>query len=241
MKFYAALFLLSASLVLGNGLNLSEDEADVANNGFDAGFGESSEPEVDHNTAPVESPIPTSFPNQDTTVPSSPVVTTNDNTSFPVDNTNIPADNTSGFPADNTSFPPSSDNVSGSNVPVVDNGEGSDDYGDDASINNIDSAPAGNTDSVNPVVDNGEGSDDYGEDNAVNEADNADVNSNDVNDAAGDAGEQSDDEDGSLSTGTKAAMGVGAVGAAAGIFLWVKRSKRTDGYVQSVRTQISMV
>jgi len=290
MKFYTALLLLSASLALANNLEVSDVENDVSGNGFDNGFGESSEPEIDHNTAPVENgnpsvpTIPNGVPSANNVpstnnVPSSPPVTTNPTTPgvpvSPVDNTSgYPTDNTTtGFPTDNTSsnYPtdntstgyPGSDSVSGNNTPSgipsstpagtpVDAGEASDDYGNDAAINNVDNAPvpadgvspasgstpAGAADGTNNA---GEASDDYGDTNGVDNLDNANVNSNDTHDAGA---EQSADEAGEESSNT-GAIAAGLAGCAAvssaGIFLWVKRSKRNQGYVPSVRTQISMV
>ncbi|KAL6604361.1 hypothetical protein U3516DRAFT_51301 [Neocallimastix sp. 'constans'] len=238
MKYYNALFLLSAlSLTLANNLEVSDFEGnDVANSGFDAGFGESSEPDIDHNEAPLENPIvppsfpntsndtpivPPSFPNtsNDTPVvpPSFPNTPVTDNTSDQTQNDSIPD-----FPSVDSEVPPvtdstgndstSNDSVSGSdNTPSnEDAGEGSDDYG----------------------------SDDYGETNANDTSDSANVNNNDVNAEA----ENSADEEES-STGTNAALGIAGAAAlsSAGIFLWVKKSKRNNGYVQSVRTQITMV
>jgi hypothetical protein len=274
MKFYSALLLLSASLALANNLEVSDMENDVAGNGFDNGFGESSEPEIDHNTAPVENGNP-SVPTYNTpsgnNVPASPPVTTNpttpgtpgspstpvDSTSgYPTDNTsgNYPTDNTSGnFPTDSTSTGyPGTDGISGNDTPAgtpagtpADAGEASDDYGNDASINNIDNAPVP-ADGSSPVgttsdnAENGEASDDYGDTNAVDNLDNADVNSNDTNDAG--AEQSADEGDDSSNTGAIAAGVAGAAAlSSAGVFLWVKRSKRNQGYVQSVRTQISMV
>lgn len=279
MKYYNALFLLSAlSLTLANNLEVSDFEGnDVANSGFDAGFGESSEPDIDHNEAPLENPIvppsfpntsndtpivPPSFPNtsNDTPVvpPSFPNTPVTDNTSDQTQNDSIPD-----FPSVDSEVPPvtdntsndstSNDSVSGSdNTPSnEDAGEGSDDYGNDDSINNIDNAqvPADNIENAsvsgdNVIADtddtnaNGEGSDDYGETNANDTSDSANVNNNDVNAEA----ENSADEEES-STGTNAALGIAGAAAlsSAGIFLWVKKSKRNNGYVQSVRTQITMV
>ncbi|KAG4084067.1 hypothetical protein H8356DRAFT_1436439 [Neocallimastix lanati (nom. inval.)] len=276
MKFYNALLLLAAtlSLTLANNLEVSDlEENDVAGTSLDAGFGESSEPEIDQNEAPIEPPtiVPPSFPNTPSTPPSTPPSSgpsvpppsTGPSVPPPSSGPSVPPPSTGPSvppPSSGPSVPPSSpvtDNTSADSVPespvsdntsadginangvTADSGEASDDYGNESSINNIDNtqAPADSADvsgdSAN--ADNGEGSDDYGEADNSGVTDNAGVNSNDVTNADAE-GENSADEEES-STGTKAALGIAGAAAlsSAGIFLWVKRSKRNEGYVQSVQ------
>jgi len=287
MKFYNALLLLTAalSLTLANNLEVSEDENDVAGAGLDAGFGESSEPEIDQNEAPIEPPSipPPSVPNTPSTPPSSgpsvpppssgpsvPPPSSGPSVPPPSSGPSVPPPSSGPSvppPSSGPSVPPSApvtDNTSADSVPgpvsdntsadginangvTADSGEASDDYGNDSSINNADNtqAPADKADvsgdSAN--ADNGEGSDDYGEAENGGAIDNANVDSNDVANANAEAaGENSADEEDS-STGTKAAFGIAGAAAlsSAGIFLWVKKSKRNEGYVPSVRSQISMV
>lgn len=111
------------------------------------------------------------------------------------------------------------------------NGEASDDYGDANPIDQLDGvAPADTLDNAN-VESDAEGAE------AADGINAADANAGENSEEDGAAGESVD----STNTGAVAAGLCGAAAlSSAGIFLWVKKSKR-QGYVQSVRTQISMV
>ncbi|ORX51099.1 hypothetical protein BCR36DRAFT_583159 [Piromyces finnis] len=242
MKFYNALLLLAATLTLtlGNGLDVSDIEDNISGVGLEDGFGESSEPEIDTNMAPVETPeapetpviVPPSFPSVDNNVPTTDSIpppsmdSVNSNPVTDSVNTNPSVDSVPPY-SDNTGVtPPSAEGISGQNV---DNGEASDDYGSTDQIDQIDNAD------VNPqdVVDDGEASDDYGNADGIDQVDGIDsANANDVT---------SDDEDEGLSTSGKVASGLAGAAAlsSAGVFYYIKKSKRAG--LQSVRTQITMV
>ncbi|ORX71706.1 hypothetical protein BCR32DRAFT_330081 [Anaeromyces robustus] len=282
MRLSKVLLLLSAvvTFTYANGLELSEPEDGANGENFDAGFAENSEPEVDHNIAPVESPISNppaavsepidSIPNptEETTLPpKQPPVDTS--SSIPaglppknppsVPSTPAAADvapanqeaadtipspsDTAGLSngnveADSAEKSEPEDAAAGENVAAGDdNGEGSDDYGDSKPVDQLDGiAPADTLDGAN-VSDGEQGADGI---NAADANDEGEQSSPDGVEGA-EAEKTADGNDEGLSPTSIAAGLCGAAAvSSAGIFFWVKKSKR-QGYVQSVRTQISMV
>lgn len=231
MKFQTILlFAATAAFTYANSLEVSEDEDAIAPGSTDAGI--SSEPEgIDNPSNPLDTEIDTGITDADTpagneVTPDSGDVASADNTPDNADSIETP-DNADSIetPADSTTTndTPITDSSNPSDD-IANAGEGSDDYGDDNGINAADNAGVADGDAA------GEGSDDYNEQPAEGgEAEG--VNANDVNgeNAEGDAAEQSaDEEEDSSNAGIAAGIAGAAALSSAGIFLWVKRSKRTD-------------
>lgn len=212
MKFYNALLLLAATLTLtlGNGLDVSDlEEENIGGNILDDGFGESSEPEFDHNSAPVEPPsyptspevptttpiiVPPSFPSVDNNTPS-------DNTIPPAfDNTIPPSTDDSIPPAVDSTIPTTSDTVppttDDSIPPPVENtvpattDESIPPVSDNVNIP-IDSTTPEQPPSAEGIsgqnIEDAENSDDYGNTEPIDQIDNTNVSAEDAN------GENSDD------------------------------------------------
>jgi len=228
MKFQTILlFAAAASFAFANSLEVSDDEGAVApNSSTDAGI--SSEPE----TGLDEPSIPEGT--EDTPSGGDADVASSDNVPSDSTSADVPADSDSTTPGDSDSANPSVDTDSSN--PSIDTdaanpddaGEASDDYGESNPIDSVDGVDAADA--------NGEGSDDYGEgnpaegtttNNTVDSLDANDVNGESAN--AADAGEASaDEDDSSMDSAVAAGIAGAAAVSSAGIFLWIKRSKRSE-------------
>jgi len=259
MKFYRALLLLSStlSLTLASGLDISD--GDFAGNTFNSGLsGEVSDAEGP-NTAPVEN-LPNLPPVPQTEQPAAPSLPPVPSTSETIPQNDTPVDLAQGSPVD-VAQQPSSDaaGVLGQDQAAGELSDGpAAPAADASSINNapVQSGDASGISGRSQAA--GEASDDYGAEPAadgvagaavspIDQLDNASAEPAEVGDGAGIAaegqGEDSDPEAAGEDDTKAYKVASGIAGAAAlssaGIFLWVKKSKRSG--LQSVRTQISMV
>jgi len=234
MKFQSILlFAATAAFAYANSLDVSEDEDAVAPGSTDAGV--SSEPEGIDNPSNPSNPLVTEIdidadtPAGNEETPDSGDVASSDNTPDNANAIDTP-DNADAIdtPADSTTADdtPLTDSANPSDD-IANAGEGSDDYGDDNGINAADNAGVADGEAA------GEGSDDYGDNEQPAEGGNAEgVDANDVNGEDGedgDAAEQSAaEEEDSSNAGIAAGIAGAAALSSAGVFLWVKRSKRSE-------------
>jgi len=259
MKFYKALFLLATlSLTFANNIEVSDVEDEVSNNAV-APVNEISdvEPEFNHNAAPLESALlktleadaelngaenipevlsddetPVTQPNETTpvvqnAVPTKPGAETEENKVNGAEETANEVNDADENANETTGADENVNESTGADENVNDAAEASDDYDDNAPVE------------ADADADAGEGSDDYEENAPVSAANGVDVN--DATDAAdaNEAPEESEADD-EVDNGTiAAAIGGAAVLSSAGIFIYIRKSKRSG--LQSVRTQITMV
>jgi len=209
MKFQTALLFIAATsfALAAESVEVSDiEDFSPANVQEDSGV--KSEPEsLDAgndlpNTLPEGDDLPDTLPEEPVDIPSTPPVT--DDSADVASNEVAPS-------TEPTQEETPIDSANAEEKPVTEaaNGEYSDDYGDSNEIEKVDGADVAADDNIAAEIENVE---------------NADAAAADVGDDAEDSADENDSSDATIAAGLAGAAALSS----AGIFIWVKRSRRTN-------------